>query len=58
MPDYEDALIAYAALRQGVNFIITRNKKDFARSPVPALAPEEFIALYKPTCLDYDEVEL
>ena len=56
MTDYEDALIAYAALRHGVDFIITRNKKDFAESPVPALSPEEFIALYKPTCLHYEEV--
>lgn len=56
MADYEDALIAYSAARHGINFIITRNKKDFAASPVPALTPEEFIALYKPTCLDYEEI--
>ncbi len=57
MPDYEDALIAYSALRSEVDFIITRNKKDFALSPIPALTPEEFIAIYKPTCLHYEEVD-
>ena len=56
MPDYEDALIAYAAQRQNVDFIITRNKKDFAHSPVPVLTPTEFVDLYKPTCLNYKEI--
>lgn len=58
MPDYEDALIAHAAERQNVDFIITHNKKDFAHSPVPSLTPTEFVEIYKPTCLDYEEVEL
>lgn len=58
MPDYEDALIAHAAERQNVDFIIARNKKDFACSPVPALTPTEFVGIYKPTCLDYEEIEL
>lgn len=44
MPDYEDALQAAAALACGANFIITRNGRDFAASPVPALTPEEFLA--------------
>lgn len=57
MADYEDALIAYAALRSNVDFIVTRNKKDFAKSPVPALTPAEFIEIYKPTCVHYEEVE-
>jgi predicted nucleic acid-binding protein len=54
MKDYEDALIAYAALRNGVDFIITRNSKDFAASPVPAISPDKFIELYKPSCLTYE----
>ena len=58
MPDYEDALIAYAALRSGVDFIITRNPKDFEHSPVPVMEPSEFVRLYKPTCLNYEEVPL
>lgn len=56
MKDYEDALIAYAALRSGVDFIITRNAKDFEHSPVPAMTPNSFVSLYKPTCLEYEEV--
>lgn len=58
MDDFEDALIASAAERHGVDFIVTRNKRDFDKSPVPALTPEEFVNLYKPTCLDYDLVEI
>lgn len=57
MGDYEDALIAYAALRSGVDFIITRNVKDFAHSPVPIMTPDSFVNLYKPSCLDYEEME-
>ena len=55
---YDIALIAHAAERQNVDFIVTRNKKDFAHSPVPSLTPTEFVEIYKPTCLDYEEVEL
>lgn len=58
MEDYEDALIAYSAQRCGVDFIITRNKKDFANSPVPALTPEEFLAIYKPEYLEYEIVDI
>jgi hypothetical protein len=57
MPDYEDALIAFAAQRQGVDFIITRNKKDFAASPVPALTPGEFIELFKRGDSTYVELD-
>lgn len=56
MEDYEDALIAYSALRSGVDFIVTRNEGDFEFSPVPVLSPEAFVAIYKPTCLEYEEV--
>jgi predicted nucleic acid-binding protein len=57
MPDYEDALIAFAAQRQGVDFIVTRNKRDFAHSPVPALTPEEFVELFKPGTITYADVD-
>ena len=36
MKDYEDALIAHAAHRHGVDLIVTRDKKGFAASLVPA----------------------
>lgn len=55
MTDYEDALIAASAYRAGIDLIITRNKKDFADSPVAAMSPTEFVKLYKPTDVTYAE---
>ena len=43
IPDYEDAVIAATAKRNRIDFIITRNTKDFKESPVPALTPSQFI---------------
>jgi predicted nucleic acid-binding protein len=42
--DFEDALISAVAAREKADFIITRNKKDFKNSKVPAASPEEFLA--------------
>ena len=58
MSDYEDALIAYAALRNDVDLIITRNAKDFAQSPVSIMEPAEFVRIYRPSCIGYEEVAL
>jgi predicted nucleic acid-binding protein len=41
--DFEDAVVAFTAQREGADFIITRNAKDFTDFPVPALTPEEFL---------------
>ena len=43
MSDYEDAVIAATAKRNRIDFIITRNTKDFKESPVPVLTPSQFI---------------
>jgi predicted nucleic acid-binding protein len=43
MSDFEDAVIAAVAQREGADYIITRNTKDFAASPVSAVTPEEFL---------------
>ena len=43
--DYEDAVAAAAAKKAKCAYIITRNKRDFAKSPVPALTPGEFLTL-------------
>jgi len=43
MKDYEDAVQAACALRNKAQFVITRNLKDFAGSPVPAIKPEELL---------------
>lgn len=57
MKDYEDALVAECCVRNNVDIIVTRNKKDFAHSPVPALTPREFIEAYKPENVSYDMVD-
>ena len=41
--DYEDAMQAACALSAGVDWIITRNIKDFASSPIRAISPDEFV---------------
>ncbi|MCL1999358.1 MAG: PIN domain-containing protein [Turicibacter sp.] len=46
MTDFEDALLAFCAARHGVDFIITRNVKDFNLSPVPAITPQDFVERY------------
>lgn len=43
-PDFEDAILIETARRHRIDYIITRNTKDFANSPVPALTPAEFLA--------------
>ncbi len=44
MADFEDALQAAAARACGARSIVTRNVRDFARSPVPAVTPAQAIA--------------
>jgi len=43
MSDFEDAIIAATALRETAEYIITRDIKDFAQSPVPAITPGDFL---------------
>ncbi|MBR6084909.1 MAG: PIN domain-containing protein [Spirochaetales bacterium] len=45
MDDFEDAVIASVAARNRCDYIVTRNVKDFEKSPVPAITPEEFIPI-------------
>lgn len=54
MGDYEDAVIAESANRNGIDLILTRNVKDFEESPVPALTPTDFVRIYKPSNYEYD----
>ena len=42
--DFEDALQAAAAKACAADYIITRNGRDFTKSPVMALTPEKFLA--------------
>lgn len=41
--DFEDALQISAALAAGVSRIITRNTRDFGRSPIKAITPRMFL---------------
>jgi hypothetical protein len=43
MAVFEDALQVSAAQACGADYIITRNGRDFVKSPLPALSPEEFL---------------
>lgn len=44
MADFEDALQVAAAQTCGASYIITRNVRDFGKSPVTAVTPEKFLA--------------
>ena len=41
--DFEDALQVAAAQSFSASFIITRNLTHYRRSPIPALAPKQFV---------------
>lgn len=45
MADFEDALLAACADRGECDYIVTRNLKDFTKSPVKAVSPKEFLSL-------------
>lgn len=49
LTDFEDALQVACAEASQADYIITRNLRDFAPSPVPALTPESFLALPRNT---------
>ena len=42
--DVEDLFVAALAVRERCDAIVTNNVKDYAISPVPAIAPQELIA--------------
>ena len=41
--DFEDSLQYYSALRTECDIIITRNGKDFKKSEIPVMTPDEFL---------------
>lgn len=43
--DYEDAVMVETAQRESIDCIVTRNQKDYAKSPVSAYTSEEFLSL-------------
>ena len=44
--DFEDALVASLAEATSCSHVVTRNTADFARSPVPARSPTDFLVLF------------
>ena len=53
--DFEDCLQMQCALSLRVDYIVTRNVKDFAASEIPAVTPEEFLKiLEEQECLPTD----
>lgn len=45
MKDYEDAVVSCCANRNQMDYIVTRNIKDYKLSKVKALLPEDFVKL-------------
>ena len=45
MADFEDAMQVAAARSCGAEYIVTRNVRDFARSPIPGITPVEALTL-------------
>jgi predicted nucleic acid-binding protein len=45
--DFEDAIQSVSSRLNRIDYIITRNQKDFVKSEIPALSPREFLALLK-----------
>lgn len=43
MSDFEDAIATYAGVQAKCELIVTRNTKDFEKSVIPALTPQEFV---------------
>ena len=45
MKDYEDAVVSCCARRNQMDYIVTRNVKDYKQSKVKALLPDDFVKL-------------
>ena len=43
--DYEDAVVVEAARQANATCIVTRDERDFAKSPIPAHSPGALIGL-------------
>ena len=45
--DFKDALQYHCALKMDCNFLITRNVKDFKKSDIPVMTPDEYLKSLK-----------
>ena len=46
--DFEDAIQGAAAASISANYVVTRNTRDFTAMSVPAVTPEELLAVLQP----------
>jgi hypothetical protein len=44
IPDFEDAIQYFSAIESNCEIIITRNGKDFKKSVLPVMTPDEFLS--------------
>lgn len=47
LTDYEDAMMVETALRYGTDCIVTRNLRDYGKSPIPVYSPSAFLSLFE-----------
>lgn len=45
--DFEDAVQYYTAQQNGINYLITRNKKDYKKADIAIFTAEEFVSSRK-----------
>ena len=45
-PDFEDSLQYFSALNQGIDFIITRNKKDYSKGTIKVVSAGEYLDIH------------
>ena len=43
--DFEDAVLHESAIHAGVEYIISRNIKDFKNAKIPVFTPTEFLSM-------------
>ena len=41
----EDAVITATAIRESVDYIVTRNTSDFSSSAIPVIKPSDFLSI-------------
>lgn len=52
LTDYEDAMMAETALRCGMDCIVTRNLRDYEKSPVQTFSPSAFLTQIEESALE------
>ncbi len=54
--DFEDCMVAQCAQKVKADYIVTRNVKDFQRSTVEAVTPEQLFEILKNQGFEYEEI--